>query len=107
MTTGNLQSKFALRTINVALLRGQMDTDQLPGSAGLFAGFTSATLFAALIWGSIGLGFFIYGKKQKSFAPLLGGLALMGITYFIGSALWMSIAAVAIIAGVWFWSRYN
>jgi hypothetical protein len=84
-----------------------MDTNQLPGELGLAGGFSAEYLIAALIWGAVGLGFFIYGKKQRSFPPLLGGLALMGITYFIGSALWMSVAAVAIIAGIWFWSRYD
>lgn len=85
----------------------QMDTNQLPGNLGLTTGFSSDTLIAALIWGSVGLGFFIYGKKQRSFPPLVGGLAMMGMSYFISSALWMSVAAVAIIAGIWFWSRYD
>ena len=51
----------------------------------------SSTLFASLIWGSIGMGFAIYGKKQRTTAPLVGGILLMGISYFIGSALVMSL----------------
>jgi len=38
---------------------------------------------------------------------MAGGAALVCISYFISSALWMSVAAVGIIAGVWFWSRYD
>ena len=60
----------------------------------------SSTLFASLIWGSIGLGFAIYGKKQKALAPLLGGILLMGISYFIGSALVMSLVGVGLVAGI-------
>ena len=58
-------------------------------------------LVASLIWGSVGLGLFIYGKKQQAMAPLFGGLLLMGITYFIDSALYMSLAALALLAGVY------
>ena len=59
------------------------------------------SLVASLIWGSVGLGFFIYGKKQQSMVPLFGGLLIMGITYFIESALYMSLAAIALLAGVY------
>ncbi|MGD9727433.1 MAG: hypothetical protein AB7V39_13730 [Nitrospiraceae bacterium] len=42
-----------------------------------------------LLWGllfsSIGLGFFIYGKKRKAVVPLVCGLALMIYPYFISS----------------------
>ena len=64
--------------------------------------FTSAHfLVASLIWGSVGVGFFIYGKKQQSLVPLFGGLLLIGVSYFIESALYMSLAAIAILAGIW------
>ncbi len=58
------------------------------------------SLVASLIWGSVGLGFFIYGKKQQSLVPLFGGLSLIGVSYFIESALYMSLVAVAILAGI-------
>ena len=42
-----------------------------------------------LLWGvlfsSIGLGYFLYGKKQKTVVPLLCGLTLMLIPYFFSS----------------------
>jgi hypothetical protein len=60
----------------------------------------SSTLFASLIWGSIGMGFAIYGKRQKATASLLGGVLLMGISYFISSALAMSVVGVALVAGI-------
>ena len=66
----------------------------------------SSTLFASLIWGSIGLGFAIYGKKQKAVAPLVGGILLMGISYLIGSALIMSLVGVALVAGILWAGRY-
>ena len=62
--------------------------------------FNSNTLIASLIWGSIGTGFAIDGWKQKSPVPLFGGVALIAISYFIGSALWMSVVAVLLIAAI-------
>ena len=66
----------------------------------------SGTLFASLIWGSIGMGFAIYGKKRRTTAPLVGGILLMGISYLIGSALVMSIVGVVLVAGIVWGGRY-
>jgi len=63
------------------------------------------TLFASLIWGSIGFGFFIYGKKQREWVPMVGGVALMGVSYFIANWLWMSLVSLALIGGIWFLIR--
>ncbi len=42
---------------------------------------------AQLLWGllfsSVGLGFFIYGRKQRKVVPLLCGIGLMGFPYFV------------------------
>jgi hypothetical protein len=62
--------------------------------------FNSSTLFASLIWGSIGLGFAIYGKKQRSVVPVVGGILLMGISYLIGSALVMSLVGMGLVAAI-------
>jgi hypothetical protein len=66
----------------------------------------STYLFAALIWGSIGLGFAIYGKKQKALPSLLGGILLMGISYIISSALYMSLVGVVLVAAILLLGRY-
>ncbi len=65
-----------------------------------------STLFASLIWGSIGMGFAVYGKKQRSGVPLVGGIVLMGISYLIGSALYMSLTGTALVAGIFWVSKY-
>ena len=59
--------------------------------------FDTNFLLASLLWGSIGTGYFIYGKKQGAAIPLIGGLALVGISYFIGSALALSLVSIALI----------
>jgi hypothetical protein len=42
-----------------------------------------ATLLWGLLWSSIGLGYFIYGKKQRAVVPLVCGLVLMIFPYFM------------------------
>ncbi len=45
---------------------------------------------ASLLWGvlfsSIGLGYFIYGRKQQQLVPLLCGIGLMGFTFFVSNS---------------------
>ncbi|HEY3863857.1 MAG TPA: hypothetical protein VGO59_18425 [Verrucomicrobiae bacterium] len=87
-----------------------MDTNAISAlseGSGTFFGFSAGGIIASLIWSSIGVGFSIYGKKQRSAGPWIGGLALVGISCLITSALWMSVAAVAIIAGIWWYARYS
>ena len=63
--------------------------------------FNASFLFASLVWGSIGLGYFIYGKKQQSISAIAGGILMMMIAYFVSSALVMSLVSLAIVAGVY------
>jgi hypothetical protein len=62
-------------------------------------------LFASLIWGGIGMGFFVYGKKQRSFIPLYGGIVMIGLSYIISSALYMSGACIGLIGFMYFLHR--
>ena len=43
----------------------------------------TSLLVSAMVFGSIGLGFFVYGKKQKAIVPLVTGIALFIFPYFI------------------------
>ena len=42
-----------------------------------------AWLLWGLLFGSFGLGYFVYGKKQKAVVPLVCGIALMVFPYFV------------------------
>lgn len=42
-------------------------------------------LLWGLLFGSVGLGFFVYGRKQKAVVPLVCGLVLMIFPYFISN----------------------
>lgn len=43
----------------------------------------TSQLLLGVLFSSIGLGYFIYGKKQKTMVPFLCGLILMIFPYFI------------------------
>ena len=45
----------------------------------------SQSIIWGLISGSIGLGYFVYGKKQRSVVPLVCGLGLMVFPYFVSN----------------------
>ena len=64
--------------------------------------FSASFLFASLLWGSIGMGYFIFGKRRQSTSAMAGGILMMAGSYFIGSALWMSLASLVTIAAVYF-----
>ena len=56
------------------------------------------SLVIGIFTGAIGMGYFIYGKRQAKFAPLLAGLTLCVYPYFVQSVLWTVVVGVALIA---------
>jgi len=57
-----------------------------------------AWLLWGLVFGSFGLGFFVYGKKQKAIVPLVCGLALMIFPYFISNTILLVAIGVTLMA---------
>ena len=52
-------------------------------------------LFLSILWGAIGLGYFVYGKRQRSMVPLLCGLGLMLFPYFVEN--WILLLGVGLV----------
>ncbi len=63
--------------------------------------FDSKFLFASLLWGSVGFGYFIYGKKQQATMPMIGGVVMVAISYLVGSWFWMSLLCLALMFAVY------
>ena len=63
--------------------------------------FNTHFLFASLVWGSIGVGYFIYGKKQRSWVPMIGGVVMIAASYFAGSAWVMSLVCAGLMVAVY------
>jgi hypothetical protein len=62
----------------------------------------TSSLLWGLLFGSIGLGFLIYGRKQKAVVPLVCGLALMIFPYFISNTILLITIGVALMAVPYF-----
>lgn len=58
----------------------------------------STLLIWGLLFSTIGLGFFMYGKKQKALIPLACGLVLMIYPYFMSNAIVLVILGVVLMA---------
>jgi hypothetical protein len=61
-----------------------------------------AVLLWGLLFGSIGLGFVIYGRRQSRPVPFLCGLGLMGLPYLVDGALWLVLGGLALIGIAYF-----
>ncbi len=59
---------------------------------------TTAQLLWGVLFSSIGLGYFLYGKKQRTVVPLVCGIALMVYPYFISSPTLLVIVGVVLAA---------
>ncbi|MEZ4273592.1 MAG: hypothetical protein R3C68_19780 [Myxococcota bacterium] len=54
--------------------------------------FSAASLFASVVVSAMGLGFFLYGKRQNEPLQLIAGATLMIFPYFVESAGWVTCA---------------
>jgi len=57
----------------------------------------TSSLLWGLLFGSIGLGFLIYGRKQRAVVPLVCGLALMIFPYFVSNTILLITIGMALI----------
>ena len=62
---------------------------------------TSALLWG-LLFGSIGLGFFVYGRRQRTVVPLVCGIALMIFPYFVSNTVLLVALGLVLVAVPYF-----
>ena len=58
----------------------------------------TGTLLLGLLFSSIGLGYFIYGKRQANLVAKYAGLALMVFPYFVHNHLAIIVIGIALMA---------
>jgi hypothetical protein len=63
--------------------------------------FDPDTLFLSFVLGFIGLGLFIYGKKQARLPQLVAGVLFMVYPYFTSSLTSMLTVGLILGAGLW------
>jgi len=64
----------------------------------------ATTLFLGVLFGSIGLGLFLYGRKQRAIVPAVCGIALMIYPYFMPNVFAL-IAVGVVLSGIPYFFR--
>ncbi len=59
---------------------------------------SSTSIILGIIFGSIGFGYFIYGKKQQSWVAYLSGALLMVFPYFVENIIWAVLIGLLLMA---------
>ncbi len=59
---------------------------------------STAYLLWSLLFGSIGVGYFVYGKRQQKFSALASGAALCIYTFFVTNTFLMVAIGVGLLA---------
>jgi hypothetical protein len=68
------------------------------GSASMDFG---TTLIFSILFGSIGMGYFVYGKKQQAALPLLAGIVLCIFPYFVSNVYIMVLVGIILTVLPW------
>ena len=64
---------------------------------------STSLLLWGLLFGSIGFGYFLYGKKQAAVVPMVCGIALMIFPYFVSNVLILVVVGIALAALPYFY----
>ncbi|MEO8460580.1 MAG: hypothetical protein ABI451_08635 [Dokdonella sp.] len=59
---------------------------------------TEASLVWGLLFGCIGLGYFLYGKQQRKAIPFMCGVGLMLFPYFVSNSIVMVLIGAILMA---------
>ncbi len=59
---------------------------------------SESTIFLHIVFGSIGMGYLVYGRRQKQIMALLSGIGLVVCPYFVSSLVLLVIIGVGLSA---------
>ena len=65
--------------------------------------FNERYLWASFIWGARAAVYMIYGWRQRTLIPFVGGLVMSAACFL--SVLWMSVACLITMVAVWWLSK--
>jgi hypothetical protein len=57
-----------------------------------------STIWWGLLFGTLGIGYFVYGKRQRMVMALTSGIALMVFPYFVSNALLIVLIGALLLA---------
>ena len=55
-------------------------------------------LLFGVVAGAIGVGYFMYGRRQTKFVPLIAGMLLCVYPYFVDSVVWLCVIGLVLVA---------
>ena len=55
-------------------------------------------LWVGVVAGAIGMGYFIYGKRQAKYVPMIAGMLLCVYPYFVDSLLALALIGLGLVA---------
>ena len=58
----------------------------------------TTTLFAGVMFSALGLGYIVYGRKQRNGIALLSGCVLCGLPYLVSNIYFLLIASIVFAA---------
>jgi hypothetical protein len=58
----------------------------------------TSMLLWGVVFGSVGIGFFLYGRKQQAVVPLVVGIALFVVPYLITNFYFLMLAGIVLVA---------
>jgi len=59
---------------------------------------STSLLFLGLLFGSVGLGYCVYGRRQHALVPFVCGVLLMAVPYFVFNVVALVAAGVVLAA---------
>jgi hypothetical protein len=62
----------------------------------------TATLIWGMLFGAIGVGYFVYGKRQAMIVPLVCGIGLMVYPWFVSGALLTVVVGIVLMVVPYF-----
>lgn len=62
---------------------------------------SAGTLFAGMVVSTLGMGLFIYGKRESRFPQLVAGMAMMAFPMFVSGALPILGTGAVLTGGLW------
>lgn len=74
------------------------------GTAGFSELNSEISFLVYVLFGAVGLGYFVYGKRQKKLVPLVCGIGLMIYPYFVSNSI-LLVAIGCVLLGIPYFIR--
>jgi hypothetical protein len=109
-----MMKKILLAAAVIALIAGYCFGDDISDAlgkngaspvAGLLGHFSTAGLLWGIVFGGVGVGAFIYGKKKSNAAFMLIGILLSGYTFVIQDTFQIVLIGAVLTGSLYFFRR--